>query len=123
MQALFNRKTQANQYCFKDVQLPLYLSMLTKNLLPQIDTTNAKFRVAYFCLGVNKDISGIYNFDECHLFQHDAETILFKTVEKIFFEQKFWPPNFKTNYKAEVLQMLGQVSLEDFEPIPTGESR
>ncbi len=112
--------SKCDNYYFKDVQLPLYYAIVKKNLLPDFDTENCEIRVAYFCLAVNRDVSGIKTFDECSAFVSDAEEIMRRVCDRVFVEQKFLPLNLKSQYKADVLTMLGNVTFEDFEECNKG---
>ena len=100
-------------YSFSNVQLPLYMAIVKRNLLPDFDFSNCEVRVAYFNLSVNYDDTRIEVFDNCQLFVPDAEKILQEATEKIFFERQFWPPSFNANYG--VLEKLNSMSFEDWE--------
>ena len=93
---------------------------MKKNLLPDFDAENCEIRVAYFCLAVNRDVSGIKKFDECSAFVADAEEIMCRVCDRVFVQQKFSPPNLKAKYKAAVFEMLGNVTLGDFEECNKG---
>ena len=110
---VIDKWSKATQYTFFNVQLPLYMAIVKRNLIPGIDVGDAELRTAYFNLHINFELTRIENFNYCNLFVAGAEEIFFKAVEKIFFEREFWPPNSGLN--AEILKKLKDVKLEDFE--------
>ncbi len=119
-----NTEKIPEKWYFSDVQLPLYAAIIKNNpelieeQMKKIDCNfninNYEIRTAYFTLSASEELGGEKRFFKVNYFVQDALTILEKAATKIFLERKFWEPNFHAKYQAEILELLGKVSMENF---------